>query len=126
MCEQAQILVVDDQPYVLRSLSFVLRRAGYNVLQARDGQQAVEIIKASRPKVVFLDIMLPDKDGHQVCREIKETAGLADTYVIMLTARDRELDKEKAEEAGAQEYMTKPFSPSRALERVEAILGKPK
>jgi len=123
MSENAQILIVDDEPYIVRSLSFVLKRAGYGVLQARDGREALEMIRTRRPGLVFLDIMLPEKDGYEVCREIKEDPELAGTYVIMLTAKHQELDEERALGAGAQEYMTKPFSPSHALERVDAVLG---
>ena len=124
MSYDAQILIVDDEPHVLRSLGFVLRQAGYDVLQARDGAHALEIIRQKRPRLIFLDIMLPEKDGYEVCREIKQTEELASTHVIMLTARYQEVDRQKAMEAGAQDYMTKPFSPSKALQLVQAVLGK--
>lgn len=123
MADRKGVLVVDDEPYVLRSLSFVLRRAGYEVLECRDGGEAMAVIEKERPGLVFLDIMMPGVDGYQVCRAIKGSPELSSTYVIMLTAKGQEEDEEEAAAAGADEYMTKPFSPSRALGRVQTVLG---
>jgi len=124
MSEKRIVLIADDEPHILRSLGFVLARAGYEILEARTGREALEIVEQRRPALVFLDIMMPELDGYEVCRQIKSSPELASTYVIMLTAKGLEDDRRDGLEAGADEYMTKPFSPSRAIERVEAVLGK--
>ena len=124
MSDRAKVLVVDDEPHILCSLGFVLKRAGYEVLQARSGGEALGLIESQRPDVVFLDIMLPDADGYEVCRRVRADGELAGTYIIMLTARGRAVDRQQAFAAGADDYMTKPFSPSRALERVRTVLSR--
>jgi len=124
MADARKVLVVDDEPHILRSLGFVLKRAGYEVLEARSGPEALSVVQKERPDVVFLDIMMPRLDGYEVCRRIKDSDELSGTYVIMLTARGQQQDREASLAAGADEYMTKPFSPSRALERVRAALGE--
>ncbi|MGD2174790.1 MAG: response regulator [Candidatus Brocadiaceae bacterium] len=125
MADPKKVLIVDDEPHILRSLGFVVQRAGYEVLEARGGQQALDMIAEHRPHLVFLDIMMPELDGYEVCRRVKASSDLRGTYVIMLTAKGQQDDYEEGVEAGADEYMTKPFSPSRAVERVEAVLGSP-
>ena len=117
-----KVLVVDDEPFILRSLSFVLRREGLEVIEARDGVEALEAARRERPDLMFLDIMMPRKDGYQVCREIKEDPDLSETYVIILTAKGQQSDRERGLAAGADEYMTKPFSPSRLVQRVREVL----
>lgn len=124
MPDPKKILIVDDEPHILRSLGFVLERAGYQVLQARTGTEALRLVE-QRPNLVFLDIMMPEPDGYELCRRIKSSEGLAGTYVIMLTAKGLEADRDRSLEVGADDYMTKPFSPSRAVERVRAALGEP-
>jgi two-component system alkaline phosphatase synthesis response regulator PhoP len=124
MPEAKKILIVDDEPHILRSLGFVLERAGYKVLQARSGAEALKLAE-QRPDLVFLDIMMPEPDGYEVCRRIKASEALAKTYVIMLTAKGRDADRDCSLKAGADDYMTKPFSPSRAVNRVRAALGGP-
>ena len=121
---EKRILVVDDEAYVVRSLGFVLEKAGYTVLEARDGQQAMEMVLREKPDLIFLDIMLPRLDGIEVCRAIKASGELRSIPVIMLTAKSQEMDKDEALAAGADEYMTKPFSPSRAVERANSFLGE--
>jgi len=117
-----RILVVDDEPFILRSLSFVLRKEGFRVLEARDGEEAMEQIREHQPSIVFLDVMMPKKNGYEVCQEIKSDPDLQSTYVIMLTAKGQETDRDKGLSLGANEYMTKPFSPSKITERVREIL----
>jgi DNA-binding response OmpR family regulator len=123
MPEPITVLVVDDEPHILRSLGFVLKRAGLDVLEARSGGEALELVRQRRPDVVFLDIMMPELDGYEVCRRIKASAELASTYVIMLTAKGEEADRQRGLAAGADDYMTKPFSPSRAVDRVKSALN---
>jgi DNA-binding response OmpR family regulator len=122
MAEPITVLVVDDEPHILRSLGFVLKKAGLHVLEARSGTEALEMVRRERPEVVFLDIMMPELDGYEVCRRIKASGELASTYVIMLTAKGEETDRQRGLDAGADDYMTKPFSPSRAVDRVRAAL----
>jgi DNA-binding response OmpR family regulator len=124
MSDKKRILIADDEPHILRSLGFVLRRAGYDILEARNGEEALRVIRQERPDLVFLDIMMPELDGYEVCRRIKSSADLASTYVIMLTAKGVEGDRERGLAAGADAYITKPFSPSRAVQRVNAILSE--
>lgn len=124
MADKKRILIVDDEPHILRSLGFVLKKAGYDILEARSGQAALELIEEQRPDLVFLDIMMPEVDGYEVCRKIKSSAELSSTYVIMLTAKGQENDRQKGLASGADEYMTKPFSPTRAVARVEAALRR--
>jgi len=122
MPDSITVLIVDDEPHILRSLGFVLKRAGLDVLEARSGGEALELVRQRRPHVVFLDIMMPELDGYEVCRRIKESGELASTYVIMLTAKGEEADRRRGLASGADDYMTKPFSPSRAVDRVKAAL----
>jgi len=124
MQDRKRILIVDDEPHILRSLGFVLRKAGYEILEARSGQQALQIIRDERPDLVFLDIMIPETDGYEVCRRVKSSPELASTYVVMLTAKGQEDDRQKGVDAGADEYMTKPFSPTRAVARVKAVFNR--
>ena len=123
MASTKTVLIVDDEPHILRSLGFVVRRAGYEVLEARGGREAWALIEGKRPDLVFLDIMMPELDGYEVCRRVKDSQELRATYVIMLTAKGQENEHQIGMDVGADEYMTKPFSPSRAVERVEAALG---
>lgn len=118
------VLVVDDEPYILRSLSFVLKRTGLQVFEARNGLDALDVIRRERPALVFLDIMMPNKDGYEVCREVKSEEGLADVYIVLLSAKGQEVDKDRGFEAGADEYITKPFSPSRIVEKAHAVIAR--
>jgi len=121
--EKPKILVVDDEPFILRSLAFVLKKAGYTVLSATDGEEALEILQqGDRPQIMFLDVMMPKKNGFEVCQFVKSHPHLRDIYVILLTAKGQESDKEKGLAAGADDYITKPFSPSKLLEKLDQIL----
>ena len=115
------IIVADDEAFIVRLLSFVLKKEGYEVAEARDGEEAKRLIEASRPKVAFVDVMMPKKNGYELCREIKADPELRDTYLIMLTAKGQEADRDRGLAAGADEYMTKPFSPSQVIQRVAEI-----
>jgi two-component system, OmpR family, alkaline phosphatase synthesis response regulator PhoP len=122
MLEQL-ILVVDDEPYILRSLSFVLEREGFRVVTATDGDDALAKIRQLRPSLVFLDIMLPRKNGYEVCAEVKEDPELANTYIIMLSAKGQQIDRERGMLGGADVYMTKPFSPREIVEYVRNVFA---
>lgn len=116
------ILIVDDEPYIRRSLSFVLERQGYTVDTAGDGDTALAKISQMQPDLVFLDIMLPRKNGYEVCAAVKNDPTLAATHVVMLSAKGQQIDRERGMLGGADEYMTKPFSPREIVEYVERIL----
>ena len=117
-----KILVVDDEPYILRSLTFVLSRAGYDVCSATNGEEAVAAVRDSKPDLMFLDVMMPKMNGYEVCREIKSDPTLSDIHVIMLTAKGQEADREKGLSLGADEFITKPFSPAQVVARVKELM----
>ena len=121
MTTSDKVLVVDDEPFILRSLSFVLRKGGLDVVEARDGAEALEAIKEHKPRLVFLDVMMPRMNGYDVVRAVREDPDLADVHLVLLTAKGQESDRETGLEAGANAYLTKPFSPSRILEIAREI-----
>jgi DNA-binding response OmpR family regulator len=116
------ILVIDDEPYILRSLSYLLAREGYAVETATNGEEGLAQVRSLRPPLVFLDIMMPRMDGYEVCEQIKQDPTLAGTYVIMLSAKGQQIDRERGLLGGADEYMTKPFSPREIAKRVRELL----
>lgn len=118
-----KILVVDDEPYTIRALTFVLKKEGYDVSSATDGEEAMTKVRESKPSLMFLDVMMPKKNGYEVCQEVKGDPGLSDIYIIMLTAKGQEADREKGLSLGADEFITKPFSPMKVVARVRELLG---
>ncbi|MFN0151033.1 MAG: two-component system response regulator [bacterium] len=118
-----RVMVVDDEPFILRSLVYVLKKEGYDVTSAEDGNDALVTIRQSKPEVLFLDVMMPKMDGFELCRIIKSDADLRDIYVILLTAKGQAKDRECAVQAGADEYITKPFRPSLVIEKVRSLLA---
>jgi len=121
--EKKKILVVDDETFILRSLQFVLKKTGHHIVTAANGEEALDKAREEKPALMFLDIMMPKKDGFEVCRQIKEDPELKDIYIVMLTAKGRDRDKQKGLELGADEFLTKPFIPSQVFQKVEKILG---
>lgn len=121
------ILVVDDEPDILELTRFALVQDGFDVETAATGDDALEQLRRRRPDLVVLDLMLPDRPGTEVCRTMRGTPELADVPVIMLTARSDEVDRVVGFELGADDYVTKPFSPRELCLRVKAILrrGRP-
>lgn len=117
----AHVLVVDDETVLAGMVANYLQRAGFRTSVAHDGRRAVELTLAEAPDVVVLDLGLPGKDGLEVCHEIRRHS---DCYIIMLTARNEEIDKLIGLSAGADDYMTKPFSPRELVVRVEAVLRR--
>jgi len=117
------ILIADDEPYLIRSLSFVLKKEGYLFEVAMDGLEALEKIRRLRPSLVFLDIQLPKMDGFEVCRQIKTDPELREIYIIMLTAKGQDLDRQRGLAVGANEYMTKPFSPKELIKHLQGLLS---
>lgn len=120
---QRTILVVDDEPFICRSLTFVLRKENYRVLEARNGEEALAVIRAQRPDLVFLDVMMPKVNGFEVTEQVRADPALAHVKIILLTAKGQESDREVGKLAGANDYMTKPFSPTKILDRAREILG---
>ena len=119
-----RILLVDDEPYILRSLSYLLTREGYAVATASNGEEGLARLRAVRPRLVFLDIMMPRMNGYEFCEQIKQDPATADTYVIMLSAKGQQIDRERGLLGGADEYMTKPFSPREVAQRVREIFAR--
>lgn len=122
MTDKPLILVIDDEPYILRSLSYLLTREGYPVETASNGEEGLARVRTLRPPLVFLDIMMPRMDGYEVCEQIKQDPALAGTYVIMLSAKGQQIDRERGLLGGADEYMTKPFSPREIAKRIRELL----
>ena len=121
---QHKVLVVDDEPFICRSLSFVLRKEQYEVFEARNGEEAIEMIRTHRPDLVFLDVMMPKLNGFEVTKCVREDPDLKATKIILLTAKGQDSDRETGEAAGANDYMTKPFSPTKILERARHVLAE--
>ena len=118
-----KVLVVDDEVYILHILDFILGAESYDVVTATNGEQALQKVREEKPDLVILDIMMPKLDGYETCRMIKNDPATKNIPVILLTAKGREVDQKLGREVGANDYMTKPFSPSKLIERVQAILG---
>jgi len=123
--ERAQLraLVVDDERPLVGIITSYLEREGFEVAAAYDGNAAVEAARAERPDVIVLDLMLPGIDGIEACRQIR---GFSDAYIIMLTAKAEELDKIVGLSTGADDYLTKPFSPGELVARIRAMLRRPR
>ncbi|HFE53339.1 MAG TPA: response regulator [Bacteroidetes bacterium] len=119
----AKILIADDEPFIARSLSYVLEKSGYEIYLARDGEEALRRAIDVKPDLVFLDLMMPKKNGYEVCSEIRNHPELQNVPIILITAKGQKADLERGLEAGANEYMTKPFSPTQVVARVKQVLG---
>ena len=114
-----KLLIVDDEDNIRRLLTATLTGGDYDVLQARDGSQALELTRRERPDFVVLDVSMPGLDGIEVCRQIKSDSALRGTTVVMLTAQSQAETRRRATQAGADAFLTKPFSPLQLLEVVE-------
>ena len=120
---KGRILVVDDEIYIVHILDFSLGMEGYEVLTALDGEQALEMARVEKPDLIVLDIMMPKLDGYETCKRLKADADTKDVPVILLSAKGRNVDQKVGFEVGADDYITKPFSPRKLVERINAILG---
>ncbi len=118
-----RILIADDEPNILISLEYLMKRQGYEVLVARDGQEALDQLRAQRPRLVLLDVMMPRKSGFEVCAELRADEAIRDTLVLMLTAKGRDTDVAKGMGVGADAYMTKPFSTKELVQKVAELLA---
>ena len=125
-----KILIIEDEQHIRTLLMQTLEEAfedhidseELEIFEAEDGEEGLEIAKDENPDVIFSDVMMPKKDGFQICQHIKESPDLKSTYIILLTAKGQEVDKEKGLSAGADEFMTKPFNPLAVIARVEEKL----
>ena len=118
------ILVVDDEPNIVLSLEFLIKQAGYEVRVARDGEAALQAIEEQPPDLVLLDVMMPKRDGFDVCETIRANPAWKDIPIIMLTAKGRDVEREKGLALGADAYITKPFSTREAMERIKQFLSE--
>ncbi|HEY9907156.1 MAG TPA: response regulator [Thermosynechococcaceae cyanobacterium] len=121
-----KILIVDDEPHIRLLLEQTLEELeddGVELLTAANGKEALETIQVERPQLVFLDVMMPIMNGFDVCHTVKQELALSDIFIIMLTAKGQEFDKQQGADAGADLYMTKPFDPDEILEKSRKILG---
>jgi DNA-binding response OmpR family regulator len=117
-----KILVVDDEPNILISLEYLMRREGFDVRVAHDGLQAIEAIESDPPDLVLLDIMMPGKTGLEVCQHVRAVERLRHMVIVMLTAKGRETDVAKGLALGANAYVTKPFSTRELVAQVRTLL----
>lgn len=118
-----RILIADDEQNIVISLEFLLRREGFEVVVAADGEEALQKIRAERPDLVLLDVMMPRRNGFDVCHEVRADPDLAGTRVMMLTAKGRDTEVAKGLALGADAYVTKPFSTRDLVEKVRELLA---
>jgi len=122
--EQKKVLIADDNENIRQALTYLLEDEGYSLQIARDGAETLQKIREFRPDVLLLDVMMPEINGYDVCRTIKNDPDLRNTYVIMLTARGQVAEQELGKEVGADEYVVKPFSPIDIRSKLVNILNK--
>jgi DNA-binding response OmpR family regulator len=120
-----RVLIAEDEPSIVTSLEFLMRQAGFETRAAADGEEALSLLATYRPHLVLLDIMLPRRSGLELCRLIRADASLAGTRVLMLTAKGGNRDVERGRDAGADDYITKPFSTQDLVARAQALLADP-
>ena len=118
-----KILIADDEPNILISLEYLMKREGYAVSVARDGAEALDTLRRERPTLVLLDVMMPTKTGFEVCQEVRADDELKDTLILMLTAKGRDTDVAKGLALGANDYITKPFSTKELVQKVRELLA---
>ena len=122
--EQPVVLAADDDEDILSLVTFRLERSGYTVLQARDGAEALELALAEKPDLAVLDVMMPKMDGFELTRRLRAHEATSRMPIILLTARAQDSDVQEGFDAGADDYLRKPFSPQELRSRVQAILGR--
>lgn len=117
------VLVVDDEPNIVLSLEFLMRQSGFDVRVARDGDAALAAVAERVPDLILLDVMMPGRDGYEVCQTIRANPAWSKVQIIMLTAKSREVEQEKGLALGADDYVTKPFSTRDLVEKVKLMLA---
>jgi two-component system, OmpR family, alkaline phosphatase synthesis response regulator PhoP len=123
-----KVLIVDDEPFIRLLLAQTLEELedeGVELIAADNGETALDIIRAELPEMVFLDVMMPKMNGFDVCHAVKNDLGLNEVFIVLLTAKGQEFDKQKGIDVGADIYMTKPFNPDEVLAKTREILGMP-
>ena len=123
---EQKILIVDDEAHIRMLIEQTLEDLedeGVEFFAAENGEVALEIIKEEKPNLVFLDVMMPKMNGMEVCRRVKKELGLDEVYIVLLTAKGQEMDRQKGQEMGADVYMTKPFDPEMILDKAKEVLG---
>jgi DNA-binding response OmpR family regulator len=118
------VLIADDEPNIVISLEFLMKREGHRVTVARDGDAALETIRRERPDLVLLDVMMPGKSGFEVCQAVRADEALAAVKILMLSAKGRDTDLAKGSALGADAYMTKPFSTRELADKVRSLLNE--
>jgi len=122
---RGRILVVDDEIYIVHILDFSLGMEGYEVVTALDGEEALRKVKECKPDLVVLDIMMPKMDGYETCKALKSNEETKDIPVILLSAKGRNVDMQTGYDVGADDYITKPFSPRKLVDRINSMLDRP-
>jgi DNA-binding response OmpR family regulator len=123
MTDQKKVLVADDEPNILISLEYLMKREGHHVIVARDGNQALDAIKREKPDLVLLDVMMPGKTGFEVAQAVRADEALAGVKILMLTAKGRDTDVAQGLGVGADAYMTKPFATQALAAKVREMLA---
>ena len=119
-----KILIADDEPNIIISLEFLLRREGYEVVVAQDGVEALAQMRAERPDMAILDVMMPHRNGFEVCQDLRQDPEFKDLRIMMLTAKGRDTEVSKGMALGADVYMTKPFSTKELIAKVKALIER--
>ena len=117
-----KVLVVDDDPYILMSVEFLMKKNGYDVMVARNGLEALDLVERQVPDVVLLDIMMPDVDGYQICTHIKNSDKLKQIKVVFMSAKTKDTDIQKGYDLGASLYIIKPFSTRELAKQINALM----
>lgn len=125
MANDPYVLIADDDPLMIKSLQIILRSAGFRVVAVSDGQAALEQMRLERPALALLDVMMPRLDGLEVCRMVRSDAGLCDLKVFLLTARAMARERQQGLDAGADDYITKPFAKADLITRIRAVVPVP-
>lgn len=123
-----KILIVDDEPHLRTLIQQTLEELedeGVELLTAANGEEALDTIREEKPNLVFLDVMMPKKNGFDVCNAVKNELNMRDTYIVLLTAKGQEFDRLRGQEVGADLYMTKPFDPDALVAKARSVLGIP-
>ena len=117
------VLIVDDEPNIVLSLEFLMKKEGYTVESVSNGEEAMLAIAETPPDLILLDVMMPRKDGYEVCQELRASPEWQDIKIVMLTAKGRDVEREKGLALGADDYVTKPFATRELVEKVKSLLA---
>lgn len=117
-----KVMIVDDEPNIVLSVEFLMKRAGHEVVTAGDGEEALRVLAETKPDLMILDVMMPNKNGFEVCTDVRANPETADLPILMLSAKGREAEREKGLALGANAYITKPFSTHELVARVDELL----